>query len=346
MRALVAVVLTLLVSPFAAPVASAQLLGAASLVLLVDPPTEPLVPEGAAQTVRGVVEVTSQVPRVGPVIVELRLVQAPAWATVRLPDNVALELRPAGLVWVGEAPFDLAVEASTDAPAFAPEEVVVEGILRGDALQGDAVSEARFPISAAWFSILDVQSPSVVHVPPGGGATVPITLTNFGNGNTKVLFDFVQPTTRVEVGLPAPVTLQSKQSGGTDTSEVVHVRLRAPEDFRDSTKVEIRVTPVYSLDARVRGEEIVVSFVATASAIPERTGAAPSSTTTRGGWNGASMPASSAPAADPSDGSLRVQTAPDSSWELPDGGPSYPFAGALVGGLVGLALARRRLRAA
>jgi hypothetical protein len=340
---LVALMLALPAVAALAPAAQAQgPLPQPTLLVNVEVPQAHVPPLGPAVRTSGVVELTAFAPPLGSQRITLAVLKAPAWAEVVVsPPEVYIDLQPFGTTWVGEAEFEVELRASEQAPAFAPGPVVVGARLDPGTLSPGADAETSFPVVAGWFPLLDVQAASPVRVPAGERHVFPVTVTNFGNANTKVLLELVGKPGKLDVQLPASVVLQSKQAGGTQTSTRLPLGISAPADFTDTTPVTLRVTPVYALDATLRGEESIVTILvdprggttSAHAAQPMRGGAFPAS-------SGADAPTGRA-----EDGTLRTLTAPESSWTLPDGGPSYPFVGALVGGLVGLGLARRRLRA-
>jgi len=69
------------------------------------------------------------------------------------------------------------------------------------------------PIQASYFSIIDLLLAEQVKIErPQTTTTFPLKVTNFGNANTKVSFEIIDPpqTGNIKVLAPSPVQLQSK----------------------------------------------------------------------------------------------------------------------------------------
>lgn len=292
-------------------------------------------PLGGPVFAQGRVVAVFQSPPVGAARVDLAVAGAPAWASVALePESVELEVAPTGSGgWRGEASFTLRATVGLDAPAFAGEPVLVSASLRATASTGAAGAEAGTTLMPAYLPRLELAPlPTVVHLPAGGQAELPVRVENRGNGNTRVWIE-VASSGDVSVALPGTRVLASRAHGG-ESSEATQLKvsLAAPGSFDRPQAVHLRIRHAYALDAALEGEPVDVRFV-----IDPHGGSSPGAA----GGGGRLLPGWPAPGGD-TVASHRTADAP--AWAEDADGAAFPVAGTLAGGAVGLALARRRLR--
>lgn len=198
-------------------------------------------------------------------------VTSPAWTTALVsPATIVLPLDACQDGWAeGEA--TLTVSATDQAPAFTPAALVVEAVA-GEGERTARASDA-IDVTASYFSILDAQiATSLLHVAPGGAADASVKLTNFGNGLTRVAFSMAQAPPTLEVALPEPIVLQSKQEGGNAISADVPIVVRAPPEegvVNRQETVSIRVSAAYAEDGAFQGDQSTISWVVVIRALPE-----------------------------------------------------------------------------
>jgi len=259
------VLLALLVSALA-PLADAQaFLSSGTVTMTIRPPPDPIVPLGPATEIPMTVRVACDATYVGqPISLALSVTRAPAWAAVHVSPATA-SLDSTTCLQEGEADLPATVSVSTTdmAPAFV--NTFIQIAARADsAAHATGTGQVEFPIAADYFSVVVVDAPvGQVAVPAGGIATVPIKVVNLGNANTKVSFETTVSGDDVVAPFPAPVILQSRQAGGTQTAQVIpFVVQRAPGSTATGIeRVTVHWTSSYALDGNLRGDSGSRSFL-------------------------------------------------------------------------------------
>lgn len=203
------------------------------------------------------------VPPHQPTETEVSVAGAPAWAQATVsPARIqasAGDCRGTNVT----LPTELLVSTTQDAPAFTPAEVTLAATVRGAV---PATTTATTLVQAGFFSILDVSGPTIFVTEPRRMATCPMTVTNFGNANTKVFFDVTEAAEGWDVQPPIPVTLEAKQQGGTKTAETVALNLLPRQEgvyVNEVGTFTVVVTSQYALDASVSGDSTTHSCLVT-----------------------------------------------------------------------------------
>jgi hypothetical protein len=216
MRALVLLALVAL----AAPLAGAQATGS-SVSMTVEPFPREVEPLGPPVVVNFTITfscLSADPPR--PATASVHVETPPAFTAVASPASFAA---PQGCLTNATLPGVVKIAATADAPAHVPETATLV------ATSGSASGRATFQLTAAYFSILDVNVPqAVAAVSPGGTATYVLSLTNLGNAKTRVHVAIGNASPGLAVDVPDDVTLDSKQQGGVTPSvaALVHVTAR------------------------------------------------------------------------------------------------------------------------
>lgn len=194
-----------------------------------------------------------------------RGVDAPAWSAVTISpasDVATLEMCEDGYA---ERRATLTISASDQAPAFSPGGLTLR-VTVGDPPRQEEAS-VTVAVTADYFALLDVSLAETNKVvAPGETAKFPITLTNLGNGKTRVRFVLDDATEGLTVGPPSPVELGSRQQGAPTTSTTVEVAVRADARglyVNEVGVVNLRVVPEHAGEPPRTGEERTVSFLLT-----------------------------------------------------------------------------------
>lgn len=237
--ALVLLLLALLTSG-----AAAQQEAMPKVVVAIDPYASPLMPLAGVTALPLRITVDCALLTTAPPTatrVEIAVTATPAWlaATVS-PASVFVpvsDCRGANVTLTSS----LLVGPSADAPAFMPAEVRVSADVRSAT---PAVGEGVTLLMADFFSIIDVSGPDLYDGAPQQTTTCAITVSNFGNANTKVTFDVTEAPVGWNVQPPTPMTLEAKQQGGTKTVETVGLNVQPPSDITGGAvgafRVEVR----------------------------------------------------------------------------------------------------------
>lgn len=197
----------------------------------------------------------------------------PAWATVLVSPATDVFPAPqpggASTSYTASRSFTVTVTASDNAPAFQADQIEITASAN-NAQGGQPISpgKGQVPITATYFSIIDVQLTEAIKVErPQTPVIFPVKITNFGNANTKVTFDIGPGTSeQLQTPLPNPVTLQSKQAGGNQISSDVQLTIQTPYKNGYMNEVGIvnyKLTSAYALDPKLKGDESSVSVLVT-----------------------------------------------------------------------------------
>lgn len=219
---------------------------------------------------------------VAPVI--YTLIEAPKWATVVISPATdaaeATECEEGRLHLEGT----ITVTANDQAPAFVVLPIVIEA--RAEARPTPQSGRGTVNLSAGYFSILDVQlEEAQVVVPPGASHDFAVRVTNFGNADTRVEAFLLEAAEGLQVAIPPPVVLQSKQAGGAQIAQDLVFRVTTDAggglvNRVGNVNVEIRSSA--ASDPSLVGDGSTVSFLVTT-----RTGAKENSSDDRSlplGW--------------------------------------------------------------
>lgn len=267
-----------------APHASAQGAGCTALSqscqtninLNISPPQQPVKPLGAFLALPIAIDY-SYAPSsaaIAPTQIGLTVTQFPPWAVATVsPSTVfaTVTAQPSGVAQQTSPQLTatLLITATQDAPAFTQGiiEVTATALPNGN-LDGTS-TPVQIPIQADFFSILEANTPNAIQkAKPQALVSYPVTVTNFGNAQTKVDFSIDEGgiPEKWQVALPPPVTLQARQQGQTQNTRSVNVQVQTP--FQNGYMnvvgaITVRLRSTYALDPKVIGDSTIVSTLTT-----------------------------------------------------------------------------------
>jgi hypothetical protein len=257
------------------PVAEAQGAGPqTSVVLSLTPPSEKVKPLQGQITFSGKATYTGDPSSSGNIVgvpVSYKVTKAPAWAAVTVsPGSDVITLTSSQTSVSGSSNFNVAVTASDQAPAFQSDTIEITATVTPSNPGATAKSASQaVPIQADYFSILDVQLAQAIQQDrPQSTVTFPVKITNLGNGATKVNFDIAPEGNpqNLNVLVPGPVTLQSKQAGGNQISAEIPLQIQLPHKngyMNEAGAVRYKITSNYALDSKLKGDETTLSVLVT-----------------------------------------------------------------------------------
>ena len=179
----------------------------------------------------------------------------PAWLVATLsPAEVRAPAGPCPLSGERALESTLRVRVTADAPAFRTH------VLRLAALVEDGEGHARELLADA-----PVQADQVLRIavratpdtlPAGRGAilTFPVEVTNLGNHHARALVSVVDNAGNLNVMVPAPPLVESRQAGGATNATLVRLQVQVGDLPERGATVRLRVEPVSPFDPRLRGE--------------------------------------------------------------------------------------------
>lgn len=267
-RALLALVLPALLTSLV-PTASAQICPtsptcATTVQLDIKPPADPIpVAQGQVVVPMVVTYVYTQTLSLtmSPTPIMLKVKSAPDWLDATISPSVvyAPVNQVHGLAAAQQTtamvrmPANLLLSAMPDAPAFVSAPIEIQAYAPPNGQLSASETRNAISIQADYFSLVQVSPAGDVGLAPGGSQTLPLTVTNFGNGLTKVSWALDAAPKGVNVRLPGELTLQSRQQGGARHQETVSLRLSAPGSFEDGDVV-LLARSSYALDPALAGD--------------------------------------------------------------------------------------------
>lgn len=238
-----------------APFAAAQAAGTA--VVTIEPLDEPLAPSGPSRAMEVVVEGQCSPEMALPpgLVIELRVARQPSWLVAALDPSTHHVPEAECVQGAFRRESALRVAATDAAPAFTPEAVEVEAELRW-AMGGSKMVRMQAPVVAGYTSTLDVLATAPALPGPHGELVIlPLSVTNLGNGPTKVVFDVVRADAGVRVAAPSPIVLGSKPTGAREITTLVPVQAaRMLAAGEEELAFTIGWRAQYALDSQLEGD--------------------------------------------------------------------------------------------
>lgn len=206
-----------------------------------------------------------------PTAVALTVAESPPWAVASIsPGTLYLQVVTAGAdtaqkCVTGQA--RMLVSTTADAPAFTPANLRVSAAAAQNGDLKPSTGADQTQIQADFFSIIDASAAQTIAIArPQTQVTYPITVTNFGNANTKLFFEITSKPEGWQVQEPIPITLEARQQGGKQTSSTVNLNILTPYRngyLNEVGAVTMKVTSNYALDTKKPGDATQVSVLTT-----------------------------------------------------------------------------------
>ncbi|HVL87997.1 MAG TPA: hypothetical protein VM681_08360 [Candidatus Thermoplasmatota archaeon] len=162
---------------------------------------------------------------------------------------------------------ELFVVTTADAPAFTPGNIKVKANADRNGCLGSSSGEAETTVQADFFSIIDATTPTTIQKSgPQQQVVFPMTVTNYGNANTKIFFDVLSQPEGWQVVPPSEVILEARQQGGKATTKTANMVVQTPWRngyLNEVGAVTMRMTSNYALDTKVPGDRATISSLTT-----------------------------------------------------------------------------------
>ncbi len=203
-----------------------------------------------------------------PVRVALQATDVPPWAVATLnPPAVFMPIQAGqGLTTVTKT-AKLMISTTADAPALTPVTIKVKANSDGNSYLNPANGEGQTTVTADYFGLLDGVAGTTIQIAkPQEQVSYPITVTNLGNGQTKVFFEITGAPEGWQVVTPQPVVLEARQQGGKKTAETIQLQIQTPYRngyLNEVGVVGLRITSVYALNADKKGDATNVNVLTT-----------------------------------------------------------------------------------
>lgn len=257
---------------------------APTLTMTLDSQTadEQLKPLQAPLELGGSVTLTAEAfgpaPSMTGITISLTAKEHPQWATVVInPPQVVMTFAadpdsPTGAATASDTKdFTVLVSASDLAPAFQDGTIVIEAVSSAvEPTLEKGTASARASVRASYFSILDVALPESIRVDrPQTPVSFPISVTNLGNGPTKVSFELLTPPgegDKMQVAPPQSLTLEARQTGGSQITKDAILQVQTPFKngyMNEPRSIVVKVTSHYATDTQLQGASETVTMLVT-----------------------------------------------------------------------------------
>jgi hypothetical protein len=255
-----------------------QLTCATTTALEISPPTQAIKPLGpfiALPIKVTYTYVTTASISLAATPIEMKVTNAPAWVVTTLSPTTVYapvdETQAAGGGGQQQKSVTLnaflLVSTTADAPAFTQGNIEITATAAPNSGLSGSQAKNAIPVQADFFSILEATTPTTIQkAKPQSQVTYPITVTNFGNAQTKVEFIVESVPEKWQVTPPSPITLLAKQQGGQQNTKTANVVIQTP--FQNGYlnvvgAVTIRLKSTYALDPKIIGDSTIVSTLTT-----------------------------------------------------------------------------------
>lgn len=205
--------------------------------------------------------------------ITLSVAEAPSWAVVTIsPSTILIPIQspsgPSNTIQATQQTAIVYVATTADAPAFTPANLKIKADAAANQPIAATTGDVQSLVQADFFSVIDVQVAQPIRiVRPQTAVEFPITVSNFGNGNSKVAFELVgEPSGGLQVPIPQPITLEARQTGGKLTQQTVGFNIQTPFKngyMNQDGLVTVKLKAAYALNSQVKGEEVQFSVLAT-----------------------------------------------------------------------------------
>lgn len=239
-----------------------------------------LVAKPVSETGRSEINVTytypPTAPTTSPTAITLSFSGAPAWAVATLaPPEVTVVANatptPPATNSTSNALATLNVSFTGEAPAYTPATILVTAQARENGQLANSSGQTEVEVQAGYApSLRATADRSSVSLAPGETETVVVTLTNDGNGPTRVTPSVSGARGGIDVTLPSASTLGSRQAGGGQTMGTMTISLAAAADAAVGTtaatfsfRAEFSGTPPAGITPATDKRDITVSVTVT-----------------------------------------------------------------------------------
>lgn len=246
----------------AMPTSEAQGIFATAIDVRVEPIFERATPGMGVRETRVSVEYSTPAPGpfLSPTRVDLSAVSDVPWLLVAInPSTIYFAPSPAPCACSVETMYAeavLTVAASFDAPAFTPAGITVSASAAPNGLLSASGSDAKITAEAGFFALTTAEADrGTLALVPGTRVPLKVTVANHGNAQMIVSFETESAPEGGRTQPPAPLMLESRQTGGTHTSEDVVWWFETERPF-ESGPATLLIHTAYRFDASLNGEDV------------------------------------------------------------------------------------------
>ena len=203
---------------------------------------------------------------VNPATVTFSAPDAPSWANVIIAPTSLAFVPPTGQTEQVSQPFQISVALTQDAPAFQTQRITIQASTSAPAGTTIAVQPTQIAVTPGYFNLYNVRLDSKIgQGGPQDSVEYPIIIDNFSNGDTRFEFSLLNPDnlpSGFQPVVPEPIVLQSKATGGKQTSGQVTFQVYTPFQngyVNEIGAMQIKVDSFYAPNTNINGASSQVS---------------------------------------------------------------------------------------
>jgi len=196
--------------------------------------------------------------------VKLEIIDEPEWCKASLDTNTLnFDIKKKCSEPKNTSLF---VSVDENAPAFqqgiikiGAKSTSIKGLIFTKVASGNDTFE--IPFIVGYMPVIDftLSEGAYKEIPPLNTTTIPINITNLGNGRTEVIIEIIQnESSTLIANCPSMIVIDSPISGEENTKEV-EISIKPYENFSMET-IRIQLTPTYYQDPMLQGKPCVVTF--------------------------------------------------------------------------------------
>jgi hypothetical protein len=190
-------------------------------------------------------------------LIDLIIDDYPSWCSVTLDQTLLMT----NISEKEEAFCKLYIHVDEDAPAY--EEGIIKfrvnisdlGLIKGDS------KTFNLSFKPSYYPIIKTNLPEITkRIDPTSNAVFPIKIQNYGNAETKVLFDILE----IPEGWTATVTdsiIVAKEKGSKETAYLTVYPSRNFGYHYNEALISVKITPAFAENLNITGESIYANFI-------------------------------------------------------------------------------------
>ena len=196
--------------------------------------------------------------------VQLEIIEKPEWCEASLNNN-AFNFKVKRSCSEPEN-ASLSISVNENAPAFIKGEIkikatstLIKGLIFTKVAEGNATFE--IPFSVGYLPLIDVSlsEGDYKEIPPLNTSTIPISITNLGNGETTVIINVkTNDSNTFELKYPTSVTIDPPLLGGEYKKEI-EIEIYAYKNLSTETFV-VELTPQHYSQSSLQGETTTIDL--------------------------------------------------------------------------------------
>ncbi len=182
----------------------------------------------------------------------LSLTGVPTWCTATLDkDNVSIEITDE----FTEAKAKVTILVAEDAPAFETADLkIIAEFKNEDWRIGESSNDTTISIEIGYVPKITFESEQITKViPPLNETTIPINITNLGNGKTTVRAVIINSPINFNISIDSEVTIE------VGKEKALNLIVKSTDKNFDNETITIQFTPVSYDDSSLEGETYQIS---------------------------------------------------------------------------------------